>query len=85
MLQTDYVPSVVAKFASHERHIIEELGNRIAEAIRDKRRVRANLNNGSYAMSKIPSQGSRGSTSPGSSRKHRGSYSSSTSGTTAVG
>ncbi len=45
-IQTDYGPSVVAKFASHERRIIEELGNRMADAIRDKRRMRSRLNSG---------------------------------------
>ncbi len=78
----DYGPSVIAKFASHERRIIEELGNRIADPIRDKRRVRARLNNGSYALGEIPRQGSNGGDSQDITGKPRESYDSSMSGTT---
>ncbi|CAM9716581.1 unnamed protein product [Chrysoparadoxa australica] len=42
--QLDYGPSVVVKFAHHERRPLEEVGNRIAEAIREKRRTRARMN-----------------------------------------
>jgi hypothetical protein len=42
--QMDYGPSIVAKFASHDRRPLEELGNRMADAIREKRRVRSRMN-----------------------------------------
>ncbi|KAG5175343.1 hypothetical protein JKP88DRAFT_351553 [Tribonema minus] len=42
--QLDYGPSIVAKFGFQDKRPLEDLGNRIAEAIRDKRRVRARLN-----------------------------------------
>ncbi len=78
----DYGPSVVTKFASHERRIVEELGNRIADTIRDKRRMRARLNNGSYAMGEMSKQRfSNDGSSQDISSKPR-SYEPSTSGTT---
>jgi hypothetical protein len=43
--QMDYGPSVIAKFAYQDKRPLEELGNRIAEAIREKRRTRSRLNN----------------------------------------
>ncbi|CAN0114060.1 unnamed protein product [Ascophyllum nodosum] len=42
--QMDYGPSIVAKFAHHERRVLEELGQRLAEAIREKRRLRQRFN-----------------------------------------
>ncbi|KAG5182551.1 hypothetical protein JKP88DRAFT_318404 [Tribonema minus] len=46
--QMDYGPAIVAKFAYQDKRPLEELGNKIAEGIREKRRTRARLSQYSY-------------------------------------
>ncbi len=68
-MQADYGPSVVAKFASQERRVIGELGNHIADAIRNKRQMRSRLN-GAYESSRTYRTG----TSDSDPNGHRESY-----------
>ncbi|CAM9178747.1 unnamed protein product, partial [Phaeothamnion confervicola] len=77
--QLDYGPSVVAKFAHHEKRPLEDVGNRIAEAIREKRRLRARFNNNQLGgggigsnMSSIGGSGGGGSGGSGAVRRDYG-------------